>query len=91
MTEIEVSREYVQKAAQHGVVVKQLGMIARRVKSRADSLAAAEDVEMNTWIEEGQRPGWRPQAVVYGDNPEQEFGSSRADRRRIMGRAAEEG
>lgn len=86
---IEISRDYVRAAANNEAVRRQLGVAARRVKARADSLAGAEGVEMNTWVEEGTRPGWRPQAVVYGDNAEQEWGSSRSDRRRIMGRAAE--
>lgn len=91
MAEVEISREYVQKAAQHQAVRKALRQTADRVRRRADSLAASESVSMNTWVEEGTRPGWRPQAVVYGDNVEQEWGGSRTDRRRIMGRAAEEG
>ncbi len=88
---IEISRDFVRAAARHEAVTRQLRVIGDRVKTRAESLAAAEDVKMELWIEEGERPGWRPQVVVYGDNPEQEFGSARADRRRILGRAAEEG
>lgn len=91
MAKLEISRDYVRAAANNEAVRAQLGVVARRVKARADALAAAEDVEMETWVEEGTRPGWRPQAVVYGDNVEQEFGSSREARRRIMGRAAEGG
>lgn len=91
MARLEISREYVREAANQPGVRAQLGVVARRIKARADALAGAEGVEMNTWVEEGTRPGWRPQAVVYGDNVEQEFGSSREDRRRIMGRAAEGG
>ena len=91
MAGLEISRDYVRAAANNETVRAQLGVVARRVKARADSLAGAEGVEMNTWVEEGTRPGWRPQAVVYGDNAEQEWGSSRSDRRRIMGRAAEGG
>jgi len=86
---VEISREFIRAAANTPDVRAQLGVVARRVKARADSLAGAEGVEMDTWVEEGTRPGWRPQAVVYGDNAEQEWGSSREDRRRIMGRAAE--
>jgi len=88
---IEISREFVQQAAQQPIVRQALRQTAERVRRRADSLAASENVKMNTWIEEGTRPGWRPQAQVYGDNAEQEWGSARSDRRRIMGRAAEEG
>ena len=87
--EIKVSRDLVRQAADQPAVRRQLGEIARRVARRAELLAASEGVEMETWVEEGTRPGWRPQAVVYGDNVEQEFGSARAERRRILGRAAE--
>jgi len=88
---IEISRDFVRAAARHEAVTRQLRVIGDRVKNRAQSIAASEGVEMDFWIEEGERPGWRPQVVVYGDNPEQEFGSSRAERRRILGRAGEEG
>lgn len=91
MAKLEISREYVRAAANNEAVRQHLGEVARRVKARADSLASAEGVEMRTWVEEGTRPGWRPQAVVYSDNGEQEWGSSRTERRRIMGRAAEGG
>lgn len=88
---IEVSRDFVRAAARHEAVTSQLRVIGDRVKNRAQNIAASEGVEMDVWVEEGERPGWRPQVVVYGDNPEQEFGSARADRRRILGRAGEEG
>lgn len=91
MAKMEISRDYVRAAANQPAVREQLAVVARRVKARADSLASAEGVEMNTRVEVGTRPGWRPQAVVYGDNAEQEWGSSRTERRRIMGRAAEGG
>lgn len=87
---IQISREFVREAAGQPAVRSQLGTIANRVARRAESMAAGEGVDLNTWVEEGDRPGWRPQAVVYGDNVEQEWGSSRSDRFRIMGRAAEQ-
>lgn len=91
MSKIEISRDFVREAADQPAVREALRRTADRVRRRADGLAASEGVSMNTWVEESTRPGWRPQAVVYGDNSEQEWGSSREDRRRIMGRAAEEG
>ena len=39
----------------------------------------------------GTRPGGRQYVNVIGDNVEQEWGSSRTERRRILGRAAEGG
>ena len=88
---VEVSRDFVRAAARHEAVTNQLRVIGDRVKNRAQNIAASEEVEMDVWVEQGERPGWRPQVVVYGDNTEQEFGSARADRRRILGRAGEEG
>lgn len=89
--EVEISRDFIRAAAQQPAVRQSLRQTADRVARRAESLAGAEGIELHTWVEEGTRPGWRPQAIVYGDNAEQEWGSSRQDRRRIMGRAAEEG
>jgi|GEM_PF-2104976 len=88
---IEISRDFVRAAARHEAVTGQLRVIGERVMRRAKNLAASEGVSMEFWLEQGERPAWRPQVVVYGDNVEQEFGSSRTDRRRILGRAAEEG
>lgn len=88
--DIEITPGFIESAMRQEAVIKQLGVIAQSVKRRADALAGAEDVSMETWIEESVRPKGRPQAVVYGDNAEQEYGSSRSDRFRIMGRAAEE-
>lgn len=90
MSQIRISRDFVREAAAQPAVRKQLGVIARRVANQAESIAGREGVRLNTWVVEGTRPEWRPQAVVYGDNAEQEWGSSRMQRRRIMGRAAEE-
>jgi len=88
---VEVSREFIREAAGQPVVRQALRRTAERIARRAEAMAASEDVELETWIEEGTRPEWRPQAVVYGDNFEQEWGSSRHERRRILGRAAERG
>lgn len=90
MAKVEVSRELIQKAMQNETVVKHLRVIAERVKARADSLARSEGVEMNTWVKDSVRPGGRPQSQVYGDNTAQEYGDARTQRRRILGRAAEE-
>src|SRR5690606_20807010 len=85
----KVSRDQERHAAGQPAGRTHHGQTNRRIARRAELLAASEGGEMETWVEEGTRPGWRPQAVVYGDNAEQEFGSARAERRRILGRAAE--
>lgn len=89
--EVEITREFIRSAWAHGGVTKQLRVIAQRIEKRADSLASADGVEMETWVKESTRPGGRPQAQVYSDNQSQEWGSSFGARYRIMGRAAEEG
>lgn len=91
MARVEISREFIEAAMRDESVARQLRVVADRVKRRADLLAASEGVEMELWVEESVRPKGRPQAVVYGDNAEQEYGSAREERRRILGRAAEGG
>ena len=54
-----------------------------------DSMVMEEGVEMDVRTEAGVRPGGRPFVNVVGDNAEQEFGSSRMDRFRLLGRAGE--
>ena len=89
MAKVEITPEFIRAAAQHPDVRRQLRRLADKAKTRADQLAANEGVEMETWVEESVRPKGRPQAVLYGDNTEQEWGSSRTDRRRIIGRSGE--
>ena len=91
MAEVEISPELIQKAMQHEGVRAQLQVVADRVRARADALAASEKVDMETWTEAGTRPGGRPFVNVVGDNPDQEFGSARSRRFRILGRAGEGG
>lgn len=90
MAKVEITRELIRKAMTHPEVVKHLRVIADRVKVKADALAAAEGVELDSWVTESVRPGGRPQAQVYADNSEQEFGTRDVNRYRILGRAAEE-
>ena len=89
MVETEISSELIQKAMKHPDLLKHLQVVADRVKSTATSLAAAEGVEMEVSTISGVRPGGRPYVNVLADNEEQEFGSSRTGRRRILGRAGE--
>lgn len=91
MAEVEITFAYIQSAAHHPDVRKQLQVVADRIKGRADGLARAEGVDMNVTTVAGVRPKGRPFVNVVGDNAEQEFGSSRTKRRRILGRAGEGG
>lgn len=87
MAEVEISYEFIQKAAQHPGVAAALQVVANRVKSRAQQLAEADGVDMRVTTEAGVRPGGRPFVNVIGDNPDQEWGTSRGGRFRILGRA----
>lgn len=89
MAEVHISPEFIGEAARHPAVRAELHTIARKIERQANILAAAEDVDMETRIEDSIRPKGRPQSVVWGDNVEQEYGSYREGRRRILGRAAQ--
>ena len=91
MAETEISYEFIQQAAQHPAVTAHLQVVADRIKARAKLLAEKEGVEMRITTAAGTRPGGRPFVNVVGDNPDQEFGSSRSGRFRILGRAGEGG
>lgn len=88
---MNLTYEYIQRAAQSAVVRKALQVKADKIKSRAESIATAEEVTMQVTTEAGIRPRGRPFVNVVSDNAEQEFGSSRTKRRRILGRAGEGG
>lgn len=87
---IEITRELIEKAMHHPDVVAHLEVVANRVARHAESLAAKDGVDMDVWVQSGVRPKGRPQSVVYASNVDQEFGTAKTPRRRILGRAGEE-
>lgn len=89
-TKISISPEFIKQAAHHPEVKAHLRKIAERVAGRARALAAQNNVELNAEIREFIRPGGRPVAQVVADNADQEFGTKKVNRYRILGRAAEE-
>lgn len=91
MGEIEISAAYIKEAMQQPGVVAHLQVVANRVAARASGLAASEGVEMNITTVAGVRPGGRPFVNVVSDNADQEFGTSKTERRRILGRAGDQG
>lgn len=91
MAEIVISTEYIREARDHLGVAAQLQVVANRIQARAAALAASEDVEMTVTTTAGKRPGGRPFVNVVSDNSDQEFGTSKTERRRILGRAGEQG
>lgn len=90
-SEIEITPEFIQSAMHEPGVAAHLKVVAERAAARARQLAASEGVEMNVSTVSGVRPKGRPFVNVVADNAEQEFGSSRMGRFRILGRAAESG
>lgn len=64
---------------------------AEKVAARADVIAADEAYEVHAHVVEGTRPKGRPYARVQSDDADQEFGTWGKKRRRILGRAAQEG
>lgn len=88
MAELEISEELIRNAMHQPGVKAHLQVIADRRKKRAETIAKAEGVEMKVTTVAGVRPGGRPYVNIVSDNPDQEFGTSRTARRRILGRAA---
>lgn len=87
MAEFEVSRDLIQKAMQHEGVRSQLEVVAKRVASKARSIATAEGLDMNVVVVSGTRPTGRPFSNVVVDNVDQEFGTATTPRARVLGRA----
>jgi hypothetical protein len=64
---------------------------ARTLAARAQGLSNAEGVDARVTTATGSRPGGRPFARVISDAAEAEFGTGKTARRRVLGRAAEQG
>jgi len=88
---IRISSELITEAMQSDATRAGLAERAGRVQSRVTALAQTEGVRIEpARVESGTRPKGRPYSrVVIDDGAEQEYGSSRMERRRILGRAAE--
>lgn len=86
---ITITPEYIREVMQSDPVREALRKRRDRIAQRAQVIADNEDVDANVRTEEGTRPRGRPYARVLAD-AEQEFGTSRVARRRVLGRAAEE-
>lgn len=87
MAEFEISTELIQKAMKQDGVRAQLKVVAERVASRARSIAASENLDMNVTVVSGIRPTGRPFSNVVVDNADQEFGTATTPRSRVLGRS----
>ena len=80
---------YVQRAMQSQGVRDALRAKADEVAASARSIAASENVEgFEVSVSEGTRPKGRPYARVSTPSVDQEFGTWRTPKLRILGRAA---
>lgn len=88
---IEISSELIVEAMQSSGTRAGLKKVADRVQGRAAALAASEAPDSSPpRVVEGTRPKGRPYArVQMDDGAAQEWGTSKTQRRRILGRAAE--
>lgn len=91
MGEVEISSDFIRAAMLQPGVAAHLQVVANRVRKRAEGLAASEGVDMQITTKAGTRPKGRPYVNVIGDNVDQEWGTTRTERRRILGRSAGSG
>lgn len=87
--EIVLSQATILEALQSEPVRAELREKAYRIANKADDLADRFTTEAEVWVEEDTRPKGRPVARVMCDNVDQEWGTSKTTRRRILGTAAE--
>lgn len=91
MGEMEITPAFILSAMHQPGVAAHLQVVANRVAARAKGIAASEGVDMEVTTVAGVRPKGRPYVNVVTNNAEQEFGSARTKRRRVLGRAADAG
>lgn len=91
MARVNLSRKKMAEAMQSKPVREALKDKAKKLSRRADQLGGSEGVDMDATVEEGIRPKGRPYANVTSKNSAQEWGDRYTERRRILGRVAEEG
>lgn len=89
MMRVEIGRETIEQAMRSIQTRAALEAKARKVQQRAEQLAESERVDLSSEVSSGTRPKGRPYSRVESANIEQEWGSSKTARRRILGRAAE--
>lgn len=85
---VEVSDRTVGDAMRTATVRKALKKKADQKQARAEAIARAEAVALDSQVVEGIRPRGRPYARVQTTNVGQEWGDRHTERKRILGRAA---
>ena len=89
MARVEIGSETIEAAMRSTTTRSALAAKAARIRARTEQIANAENVDVSASTSTGTRPRGRPYARVVSSNIEQEWGSSRTARRRVLGRAAE--
>ena len=89
MTAINLSEGLIRQAMQSSKVRAALRAKADKVAAEANILGDAEGVEMDATVSDGVRPKGRPYSRVSSPNAAQEWGDSRTERKRVLGRVAE--
>ena len=87
MPSFMISQKSIMEAMQHKAVRDRLEAKANEVAARAKSIAGSEKVDAEFDVKTGTRPKGRPYARVICSNPDQEFGTSKTARHRILGRS----
>ena len=93
MARVEYTSAFIVKAMQLPKTREALREKGTKLAREVDALANNEGVKMRpARTESGTRPKGRPvTSVIVPDGAGQEFGTSRTERRRILGRVAERG
>ena len=87
MTKIRFSQSFVLDVLHNGGVRSALAKRRDGIATRAEAITTAERVRGDVVRSEGTRPQGRPYARVAHTNGAQEHGTSREERRRILGRS----
>lgn len=86
-----VSFEGIGRAMQLPGVRSEVRDAAQNLANRARALNSAEGIAATVAVESGTRGTGRPYARVTSTAADAEFGTTRTARRRVLGRAAEQG
>lgn len=90
VTRVVVNAGLMQKVSQTSAVRAALRAEANRIAGRARQIEASESDgdQASITVREGVRPRGRAYANVESDDVDGEFGTSKTERRRTLGRAA---
>jgi hypothetical protein len=91
MATVRISQGLIVEVMQSAATRAALKAKADEKARRADALGSSEGVKINARVSSGTRPKGRPYSRVESNHVGQEWGDRKTERRRILGRVAEEG